>query len=159
MPRFSIIVPSHGVAGRLSQALDSVLAQSFGDLELIPVCDAPDAPAAAVAAGYAERDSRVAPVHSPPSAGLSGARNTGMRAAKGTYLLFLDGDDVLMPGALARLAARLAETGDVDVLYFGHERAPWWEGEPANTRSRRVRFRSVRTQSTLQRVSSVPGRN
>ncbi|MER5520967.1 bifunctional glycosyltransferase family 2 protein/CDP-glycerol:glycerophosphate glycerophosphotransferase [Streptomyces sp. NPDC002763] len=132
MPRFSIIVPSHGVAGRLSQALDSVLAQSFGDLELIPVCDAPDAPAAAVAAGYAERDSRVAPVHSPPSAGLSGARNTGMRVAQGTYLLFLDGDDVLVPGALARLAARLAETGDVDVLYFEHERAPWWEGEPAN---------------------------
>ncbi|MGW7794093.1 hypothetical protein, partial [Streptomyces tricolor] len=45
MPRFSIIVPSHGVAGRLSQALDSVLGQSFGDLQLIPVCDAPDAPA------------------------------------------------------------------------------------------------------------------
>ncbi|MEU0969014.1 bifunctional glycosyltransferase family 2 protein/CDP-glycerol:glycerophosphate glycerophosphotransferase [Streptomyces sp. NPDC005917] len=132
MPRFSIIVPSHEVAGRLSQALDSVLAQSFGDLELIPVCDAPDTPAAAVAAGYAERDSRVAPVHSPPSAGLSGARNTGMRAANGAYLLFLDGDDVLVPGALALLDARLAETGDVDVLYFEHERAPWWEGEPAN---------------------------
>ena len=37
MPRFSIIVPSHGVAGRLSLALDSVLAQSYGDFELIPV--------------------------------------------------------------------------------------------------------------------------
>ncbi|MGW5657452.1 bifunctional glycosyltransferase/CDP-glycerol:glycerophosphate glycerophosphotransferase [Streptomyces humi] len=130
MPRFSIIVPSHGVAGRLSQALDSVLAQSFGDLELIPVCDGPDAPAASVAAGYAERDARVVPVHSPPSAGLAGARNTGMRAARGTYLLFLDGDDLLVPGALARLAGRLTDTGDVDVLYFGHERAPWWEGEP-----------------------------
>ncbi|MEV5848090.1 bifunctional glycosyltransferase family 2 protein/CDP-glycerol:glycerophosphate glycerophosphotransferase [Streptomyces sp. NPDC051985] len=132
MPRFSIIVPSHGVAGRLSQALDSVLAQSFGDLELIPVCDAPDAPAASVAAGYAERDSRVAPVHSPPSAGLSGARNTGLRAANGTYLLFLDGDDMLVPGALAALDARLTETGDVDVLYFEHERTPWWEGEPTH---------------------------
>ncbi|MFF3844835.1 CDP-glycerol glycerophosphotransferase family protein [Streptomyces sp. NPDC002328] len=132
MPRFSIIVPSHGVVGRLSQALDSVLAQSFGDFELIPVCDAPDAPAATVAAGYAERDSRVAPVHSPPSAGLAGARNTGMRAATGAYLLFLDGDDTLAPGALTALDARLTETGDVDVLYAEHERAPWWEGEPAN---------------------------
>ncbi|MCX4762547.1 CDP-glycerol glycerophosphotransferase family protein [Streptomyces sp. NBC_01275] len=132
MPRFSIIVASHGVAGRLSLALDSVLAQSFGDFELIPVCDAPDAPAAEVAAGHAERDSRVAPVHSPPSAGLAGARNTGMRAATGGYLLFLDGDDTLTPGALAALDARLTETGDVDVLYAEHERTPWWEGEPTN---------------------------
>ncbi|GHB21268.1 glycosyl transferase family A [Streptomyces viridiviolaceus] len=132
MPRFSIIVPSHGVAGRLSQALDSVLTQSFGDFELIPVCDAPDCAAAEVAAARADRDSRVAPVHSPPSAGLAGARNTGVRAATGAYLLFLDGDDVLVPGALAALDARLARTGDVDVLYFEHERAPWWEGEPTN---------------------------
>ncbi|MFE7166427.1 CDP-glycerol glycerophosphotransferase family protein [Streptomyces sp. NPDC057616] len=132
MPRFSIIVPSHGVSGRLSQALDSVLAQSFGDFELIPVCDAPGTPAADVAAAYAERDSRIGPVHSPPSGGLAGARNTGMRAATGAYLLFLDCDDVLVPGALAALDARLTETGDVDVLYVEHERVPWWEGEPTN---------------------------
>jgi len=132
MPRFSIIIPSHGVTGRLSQALDSVLAQSFGDFELIPVCDAPGAPAADVVAGYAERDSRVTPVHAPPSGGLAGARNTGMRTATGAYLLFLDCDDVLVPGALAALDARLTETGDVDVLYVEHERVPWWEGEPTN---------------------------
>ncbi|ARP70504.1 CDP-glycerol:glycerophosphate glycerophosphotransferase [Streptomyces pluripotens] len=145
MPRFSIIVPSHGVAGRLSQALDSVLDQSFGDLQLIPVCDAPEAPVAGgppcssavgapgeIAAGYAERDCRVIPVHSPPSAGLSGARNAGMRAATGAYVLFLDGDDLLLPGALAALDARLTETAGVDVLYVEHERTPWWEGEPGN---------------------------
>ncbi|MFI6015544.1 CDP-glycerol glycerophosphotransferase family protein [Streptomyces sp. NPDC051243] len=132
MPRFSIIVPSHGVAGRLSLALDSVLAQSFGDFELIPVCDGPDCPASDVAAGYARRDCRVAPVHSPPTAGRAGARNAGMRAAIGEWLLFLDGDDVLVPGALAALDARLDETGDVDVLYFEHERTPWWVGEPTN---------------------------
>ncbi|MGV4986152.1 bifunctional glycosyltransferase/CDP-glycerol:glycerophosphate glycerophosphotransferase [Streptomyces sp. NPDC001709] len=132
MPRFSIIVPSHGVAARLSQALDSVLGQSFGDLQLIPVCDGPDSLAAAVAAAYAARDSRVAPVDSPPSAGLSGARNAGMRAASGAYVLFLDGDDLLLPGALAALDARLTETGGVDVLYAEHVRAPWWEGEPTN---------------------------
>ncbi|MGV9995225.1 CDP-glycerol glycerophosphotransferase family protein [Streptomyces sp. NPDC003374] len=142
MPRFSIIVAPHGDgappgragsrpgAGRLSQALDSVLAQSFADFELIVVCDGPDAPAADVAAACAERDVRVRPVHSP-QAGPGAARNAGIRAAAGGYLLFLDGDDALAPGALTALAARLEETGDVDVLYAEHEQVPWWEGEPA----------------------------
>lgn len=127
MPRFSVIVPTHGVAGRLAQALDSVLTQSFGDFKLIPVCDAPDSPAGTVAASYAARHSRVTPVHSPPSGGLSAARNAGMAAANGTYLLFLDGDDELVPGALGALDATLR--ADTDVLYFGHERVHWWEGE------------------------------
>ncbi|MFF4522540.1 bifunctional glycosyltransferase/CDP-glycerol:glycerophosphate glycerophosphotransferase [Streptomyces bluensis] len=134
MPRLSIIVPTHGVEGRLSLALDSVLTQSFGDFELIPVQGAPDAPAATVTAAYAERDCRVAPVDSPPSAGLSGARNAGMAAACGTYLLFLDGDDTLAPGALAALDARLSSSGEPDVLYFDHERVPWWDGEPTTPR-------------------------
>ncbi|MEU0813721.1 bifunctional glycosyltransferase/CDP-glycerol:glycerophosphate glycerophosphotransferase [Streptomyces mirabilis] len=130
MPRFSIIVPTHGVAGRLALALDSVLDQSFGDFELIPVCDGPDSPAGEVAAGYAARDSRVAPVHSPPADGLSGARNTGAGAASGTYLLFLDGDDILVPGALAALDRALRqEPEESDVLYFGHERVHWWDAE------------------------------
>ncbi|GAA4996245.1 bifunctional glycosyltransferase/CDP-glycerol:glycerophosphate glycerophosphotransferase [Streptomyces siamensis] len=129
MPRFSVIVPTHGVAGRLSQALDSVLTQSFGDVELIPVCDAPRSPAGEVAASYAARDGRVSPVHSPPSGGLSAARNAGMAAATGTYLLFLDGDDALVPGALAALDAGLRDDGDADVLCFAHERVHWWEGE------------------------------
>ncbi|WP_406366347.1 CDP-glycerol glycerophosphotransferase family protein [Streptomyces sp. NBC_00645] len=129
MSRFSVIVPTFGVAGHLARALDSVLTQSFGDVELIPVCDAPDSPAAAVAAAYAARDPRVAPVHSPPSGGLSGARNTGIAAATGDYLLFLDGDDDLVPGALGALDAGLP--AGVDVLYFGHQRVHWWEGEPS----------------------------
>ncbi|MER6354924.1 bifunctional glycosyltransferase family 2 protein/CDP-glycerol:glycerophosphate glycerophosphotransferase [Streptomyces sp. NPDC001634] len=129
MPRFSIIVPAFGVAGRLSQALDSVLGQSFGDFELFPVCDAPDSPAGAVAAGYAERDSRVVALTSPPAGGLGVARTTGTATATGTYLLFLDGDDILAPGALAAIDARLMSTGDVDVLYFDHERVHWWDAE------------------------------
>ncbi|MFE7764520.1 CDP-glycerol:glycerophosphate glycerophosphotransferase [Streptomyces sp. NPDC057438] len=128
MPRFSVIVPTHGVEGRLSLALDSVLTQPFGDFELIPVHDAPGSPAGAVGSAYAARDSRVVPVVSPPAGGLSAARNAGIAAAHGAYVLFLDGDDTLAPGALRAIADRLGETGDPDVLYFAHERAHWWEG-------------------------------
>ncbi|MEU9182990.1 CDP-glycerol:glycerophosphate glycerophosphotransferase [Streptomyces sp. NPDC048484] len=121
MPRFSIIVPIQGGAGRLPSALDSVLTQSFPDFELIPVCAAPGSPAGVVVAEYAARDPRVTPAGSP-------------QAATGTYLLFLDTDTALSPGALATVHARLRETGDVDVLYLGHERVPWWEGAPVTER-------------------------
>jgi CDP-glycerol glycerophosphotransferase (TagB/SpsB family) len=149
MPRFSIIVPTHGVTGRLAEALDSVLAQSYGDLELIPVCDGQDCPAADVVAAYQGRDRRIRLVRSEPSLGLAGARNAGVRAATGTHLLFLDGDDTLTPGALRAIADRLDGTGaasdeapgrgtghdtDVDVLLFEHERVPWWtvDRDPTN---------------------------
>ncbi|BBC33632.1 hypothetical protein SGFS_049260 [Streptomyces graminofaciens] len=128
MPRFSVIVPTHRVEAHLPLALDSILTQSFGDFELIPVHDAPDSPAGTLTTAYADRDTRVSPVQSPPSGGLGAARNTGIAAATGTYLLFLDGDDTLTPGALAELDARLRQTPGVDVLRFAHERAHWWEG-------------------------------
>ena len=149
VPRFSVVVPAYGVAGRLSEALDSVLGQRTGGrpgtgtgdgdgpagaadgppgIEVIPVCSAGDTLDAAVAARHARRDPRVKPVFSPPDAGLGGARNVGLAAARGDYVLFLDGDDTLAPGTLAAVADRLARTGEVDVLLMGHERVHWWRG-------------------------------
>ncbi|MFE7073027.1 CDP-glycerol glycerophosphotransferase family protein [Streptomyces sp. NPDC057620] len=136
MPRFSIIVSVHDVAGRLPTTLDPVLAQSFTDFELIAACADPDSPAGALAAEYAGRDARVVRV--------TGTREAGLRAAGGAYVLFLDAGDVLTPGALAGIDARLRESGgagagteagtgagaEIDVLRLGHERVPWWEGEP-----------------------------
>ena len=121
MPRFSVIVTTQGLAGRLPSALDSVLAQSFTDFELIPTCETSGSPAATVVEEYAERDPRVAR--------LTGSRNAATRAATGTYLLFLNASDVLTPRALTAMDARLRETGEVDVLYLAHERVPWWVGE------------------------------
>ncbi|PSM43886.1 CDP-glycerol:glycerophosphate glycerophosphotransferase [Streptomyces dioscori] len=128
MPRFSIIVTVHGVGGRLPTTLDPVLAQSFADFELVVACTEPDSPAGALVAEYAGRDTRVVRV--------AGAREAGLRAATGAYVLFLDAGDVLTPGALAGIDARLRESGGaeteagIDVLRLGHERVPWWEGEP-----------------------------
>ncbi|MGW6527146.1 bifunctional glycosyltransferase/CDP-glycerol:glycerophosphate glycerophosphotransferase [Streptomyces venezuelae] len=131
MPRFSIIVPTHDVAGRLTGCLASVLGQSFADFEVIAVVDSLDGtagPSPAIAAEHAARDPRVRRAQSPPDAGLPGARNAGVGAATGDYLLFLDGDDTLTPGTLAALDARLDACDDPDLLFFDHERVHWFEG-------------------------------
>jgi glycosyltransferase involved in cell wall biosynthesis len=129
LPRFTVIVPTHGVESSLPLAQDSVLTQPFGDFEPIPVHDIDDTPAGTVTAAYARRDTRIAPVPLPPAAGPDGVRNTGPAAAHGTYALFLDGDDTLVRGALQRIGDRLREAAaDPDVLYLSHERAHWREG-------------------------------
>ncbi|MEU2228494.1 bifunctional glycosyltransferase family 2 protein/CDP-glycerol:glycerophosphate glycerophosphotransferase [Streptomyces sp. NPDC018347] len=125
MPRFSVIVPAYQVQAYLSECLDSVLAQSYPDLELIAVDDrSPDA-CGAVIDEYAARDARVKPVHLAENRGLGRARNAGLAEATGDYLLFLDGDDTLAPDTLRAVADRLAETGDPDVLVFDYARTHW----------------------------------
>ncbi|TGA92562.1 bifunctional glycosyltransferase family 2 protein/CDP-glycerol:glycerophosphate glycerophosphotransferase [Streptomyces sp. MZ04] len=127
MSRFSVVVPAHRVQGYLRECLDSVLDQSFGDLELIVVDDASPDASAAIAAQCAERDPRVQLVRAPAQAGAGPARNIGADRATGTYLLFLDGDDLLLPGALEAIAAALDRADDPDVLLTGHDRVDWWE--------------------------------
>ncbi|MWA07868.1 bifunctional glycosyltransferase/CDP-glycerol:glycerophosphate glycerophosphotransferase [Streptomyces sp. BA2] len=131
MPRFTIIVPTHGVSGRLADCPGSVLGQSFEDLELIAVVDDIEGPAdlcSTIVAEHAERDPRVRRTQSPSSGGLPRARNAGAEVANGEYVLFLNGDDRLVPRTLAAIDARLAETEDPDLLFFDHERVHWFEG-------------------------------
>ncbi|WP_225822941.1 bifunctional glycosyltransferase/CDP-glycerol:glycerophosphate glycerophosphotransferase [Streptomyces naphthomycinicus] len=127
MPRFSVIVPAYKVQAYLPACLDSVLTQSWPDLELIAVDDcSPDA-CGALIDEYAARDARVKPVHLPENRGLGRARNAGMAEATGDYLVFLDSDDTLTPDALRAIADRLKETGDPDVLVFDYART-YWDG-------------------------------
>ncbi|MFG2503819.1 CDP-glycerol glycerophosphotransferase family protein [Streptomyces sp. NPDC048441] len=126
-PRFSVVVPAHRVQGYLRECLDSVLDQGFGDLELIVVDDASPDASAAIAVECAERDPRVQLVRLPARSGPGPARNIGADRATGTYVLFLDGDDLLLPGALETIAEALDAADDPDVLLFGHDRFDWWE--------------------------------
>ncbi|MDG4865347.1 glycosyltransferase family A protein, partial [Streptomyces sp. T-3] len=126
MVRFSVVVPAHRIQGYLRECLESVLSQSHRDLELIVVDDcSPDA-GAAIAAEYAERDARLQLVRLAQHSGTGAARNAGAARATGDHLLFLDGDDLLLPGALESLARALAER-ETDVLLFDHDRVDWWE--------------------------------
>lgn len=93
-PRFSIIIPTHGRPELLRQALNSVLAQTFSDFEVIVVDDgSPISP-------ERTHDSRVRLVTHGTNLGASVARNTGIEAATGDYLCFLDDDDLYTPDRL-----------------------------------------------------------
>ncbi|MEU3279522.1 bifunctional glycosyltransferase/CDP-glycerol:glycerophosphate glycerophosphotransferase [Streptomyces antibioticus] len=127
MPRFSVIVPVYKVQAYLHECLASVLAQSYGDLELIAVDDcSPDA-CGEIIDEFAALDPRVTAVRLPENVGLGRARNAGIDRASGDYLVFLDSDDTLTPGALRAMADRLKESGDPDVLVYDYARA-YWDG-------------------------------
>ena len=89
---FSIVIPVYNVEKYLNQCVDSVLAQSFGDFELLLVDDGSKDSSPRICDDYAKKDSRIRVIHKE-NGGASDARNYGIRAAEGTYLMFLDSDD------------------------------------------------------------------
>lgn len=110
-PRFSIIVPIYNVEQYLAECLDSLLCQSFTDFEAILIDDVSRDSSAEIAQDYANKHPQhLVFIQHEKNKGLGGARNTGIQAAKGTFLLFLDSDDYLCPDALEKLDGVLTRT-------------------------------------------------
>ncbi|HEY6696308.1 MAG TPA: CDP-glycerol glycerophosphotransferase family protein [Solirubrobacteraceae bacterium] len=110
MPRLSVVVPVYNVEEYLEQCLDSVLAQTFTDYEVVMVDDGSTDSSAEIAGRYVNRDERFRLI-SQENGGLSKARNTGTAAARGELLAFLDSDDALLPHAYELLVGALDRTG------------------------------------------------
>lgn len=124
MPEVSVVVPVYKVEPYLRQCVDSVLAQTFTDFELILVDDGSPDTCGAICDEYAARDSRIQVIHQE-NGGLGKARNAGMDQAVGKYLIFLDSDDYWLPATLETLHAE-AERNHTQVLAFGSKRV--WDG-------------------------------
>ncbi len=92
MPLISVIVPVYNVEKYLKRCVDSVLTQNFRDIEVILSDDGSSDSCPAICDAYAAMDERVKVIHKE-NGGLSDARNAGIHASKGKYLLFLDSDD------------------------------------------------------------------
>lgn len=119
MCKLSIIIPCYRIAPWLRQCLDSVLLPDREDYEILPVNDGSPDNCAAIAAEYAQRFPGLVRPLDQENRGLGAARNTGLEAARGEYVLFLDGDDLLAPGALAEMLSFPKE--DADVLVFDYD--------------------------------------
>jgi CDP-glycerol glycerophosphotransferase len=110
MPCLSIVVPIYNVEPYLDECLDSLARQTFTDLEVVMVDDGSTDGSAAIAQEFSARDARFKLIRQP-NGGLSAARNTGLEAAAGEFIAFVDSDDVVAPGAYELLVGSLEQSG------------------------------------------------
>jgi len=129
MVKVSIIIPAYNVAGYIEPCLDSVLAQTFTDFEVVVVNDGSSDSTGDILDEYASRDARIKVIHKQ-NGGVSAARNDGIKAAQGEYFLFFDGDDFAEPYTIAELVQAMQEQR-CDVLLYGYHR--WRDGKITQT--------------------------
>lgn len=118
MCRVSVIVPVYQVEQYLAKCLDSILAQTFTDFELILVNDGTRDRCPEIMDEYAARDTRIRLVHKE-NGGLSSARNAGLDIARGEYVVFVDSDDTVEPTMIAD-AVQAAEKAHADLVIYNY---------------------------------------
>lgn len=115
-PLASVVIPVYNVEQFLAECVDSVLNQTMQDFEIILVDDGATDSSGAICDDYGHRDPRIRVIHQK-NRGLSAARNTGLDAASGEYVYFLDSDDYIVPDALEKLQDT-AKREQADVVFF-----------------------------------------
>ena len=108
-PLVSIIVPIYNTARYLPACLDSIIAQTYQNLEIILIDDGSTDHSGQIADNYAKKDSRIKVAHQK-NQGQSAARNLGLTMVKGEYVSFLDSDDEIKPTFIKELLAPLASS-------------------------------------------------
>ena len=108
MPKLSIIVPIYNVEKYLSRCIDSILAQTYTDFELILINDGSPDNCAEIIEQYAKVDKRIITIYQE-NKGVSAARNAGLRIAKGKYIGFIDPDDYIESSFFDELIGLLEE--------------------------------------------------
>lgn len=119
-PAVSVIIPVYNAASTLERCLESILAQSYVNFEVLLVDDGSTDSSADICRTYEERDSRVRIV-SQPNRGVSAARNTGLDNARGEYVVFCDSDDMVKDFWLSSMMGEAGKAGMVVCGYNIHK--------------------------------------
>lgn len=141
MAEVSVIVPVYQVEQYLKQCLDSILNQTFRDIEVILVDDGSKDNSGKICDEYALKDNRVKVIHQD-NMGLSDARNSGMNQMSGNYFMFVDSDDYVSEQMIEKLYTSALET-DADVVCCNFEY--FWENnenESFSTKQKREELNS-----------------
>ena len=113
----SILIPAYNAEKTINRCLDSILCQTFQDIELIIVNDGSTDSTLSILSNYAENDKRII-VYNQPNQGVSAARNTGLRNASGDYILYVDSDDWIEPNMIQRMVDLIE---DADIVFCGND--------------------------------------
>ncbi len=109
-PKVSIVIPCYNLEGYIDSCLNSCMVQTYQNIEILVVNDGSTDESKAIIDAYARLDSRIRPIHKA-NEGVALARRTGILAASGTYLFFLDGDDSIEINAIDHLLKEALATG------------------------------------------------
>jgi teichuronic acid biosynthesis glycosyltransferase TuaG len=113
----TVITPAFNAERFIAEAIRSVLSQTFEDFEYLIVDDGSTDATATVAQAYAANDARVQVLTGRENNGSYGARNEGLKRARGSYVAFLDADDIWEPTFLARTLEEIHRTADVGAVF------------------------------------------
>ena len=144
LPRISIIVPVYKAEKTIEKCVNSILAQTFTDFELILVDDGSPDICGSICDTLAQKDERIPVIHKE-NGGVSSARNAGLEIAKGKYLMFCDSDDYVSPEWCEWLC-RAIESGNVHMAVCGVESFDYHGNK---------KFRGIGSQEYIAKVQFV----
>jgi len=117
-PLVSVIIPAYNCAGVLSDTIDSVLKQAYGNIEIVVVDDGSTDGTGKIAEGFLE--SGKVRWYRQENGGPGAARNRGIQEARGEFLAFVDADDFLTDDSIKKRMALLAEVPDLELVYSNY---------------------------------------
>ena len=142
IPKISVIVPIYNTEQYLPECIDSILAQSFTDIELILVNDGSPDNSGQICEYYREKDSRVRIVNKE-NGGLSSARNAGLEIAVGNYIMFVDSDDYLEPDCFEKAYTTMT-AANADLYIGGYYEVHEADGQKISRGIKEARLYSTR---------------
>ena len=147
MSMVSIIVPIYNIEGYIRECIDSILAQTYSDFELILVDDGSPDNCGRICDEYAEKDVRIKVIHKE-NGGLTSARNAGLSVAKGDWIMHVDGDDWIEPDMIESLI-EAANATEADLVFgdfmkygpsAGNHKLPTWSIDKKDSMSRYIAY-------------------
>lgn len=148
--KISVIIPIFNVEKYLSKCIESVLSQTYKNLEIILIDDCGNDNSIKIAQKYIQQDSRIKIIHHSSNKGLAPARNTGLENSSGDYIFFLDSDDYIDKNTLEKLYIKAKET-DADFVIGESTAFPETDDEETKKRALKLNeYLKSPTQAIIQ---------